>query len=384
MRHLFVFISLSLVLANFSPSESIKLILTSNVNGETDPCGWKKRPMGGLARKSTIINQNKADGYNLLVADAGNLFFKKDNISPGVTMETSKETAKLIVKCFNLIGCNAFSPSSHDFAGGYDFLKTLENESNFPFVSANIFGKYGQKIFEPYVIENIKGKNVAFIGLSSKFMSEGISVKDPFKMLEENLEEIESKSDMIVLLFNASDGDLNILKSKNYNIDLAIRSRSNLAAKTSKDGGKYKIPIYSLGSRGKYVYDFDIKIEDNFSQFIDLEYIQSELSKINNLLKDYDVNLNESIDLSTQFKDRPEVLKSVKKNLDLREEMENILNNKNNYFSFTKHALDEKIDDDKKILSIIDTGKELINQLYGPIPDDKGRLPSHPHHGHSH
>ena len=35
--------------------------------------------MGGLARKSTIINQNKADGYNLLVADAGNLFFKKEH-----------------------------------------------------------------------------------------------------------------------------------------------------------------------------------------------------------------------------------------------------------------------------------------------------------------
>ena len=39
MRNLFLFLTLSLVLANFSPSESIKLILTSNVNGETDPCG---------------------------------------------------------------------------------------------------------------------------------------------------------------------------------------------------------------------------------------------------------------------------------------------------------------------------------------------------------
>ena len=72
---LFLILSLSLIFANFSPSESIKLILTSNVNGETAPCGWKKRPMGGLARKSTIINKNKADGYELLVADAGNLFF---------------------------------------------------------------------------------------------------------------------------------------------------------------------------------------------------------------------------------------------------------------------------------------------------------------------
>ena len=298
---LFLILSSSLVLANFSPSESIKLILTANVNGETDPCGWKKRPMGGLARKSTIISNNKINGYELLIADAGNLFFKKDNISPGVTMETSKETAKIIVKCFNSIGCNAFSPSSHDFAGGYDFLKTLENEADFPFISANIFGKYGEKIFEPYVIENIKGKKIAFIGLSSKFLSQGVSVRDPFKMLEENLEEIDSKSDMIVLLFNASEGDLNILKSKNYNVDLAIMSRSNLPANASNDGGKYKIPIYSLGSRGKYVYDFDIKIEDSSSKFIDLKYVQSESSKVNNFLKDYDINFNETLKLFVDF-----------------------------------------------------------------------------------
>tara|TARA_B100000900_G_scaffold382683_1_gene370040 strand:- start:491 stop:616 length:126 start_codon:yes stop_codon:yes gene_type:complete len=39
-KFLFFFtISVSTILADFSPSESIKLILTANVNGETDPCG---------------------------------------------------------------------------------------------------------------------------------------------------------------------------------------------------------------------------------------------------------------------------------------------------------------------------------------------------------
>tara|TARA_B100000614_G_scaffold261896_1_gene293130 strand:+ start:2104 stop:2229 length:126 start_codon:yes stop_codon:yes gene_type:complete len=41
MKKFFFFfsISISMLLADFSPSESIKLILTANVNGETDPCG---------------------------------------------------------------------------------------------------------------------------------------------------------------------------------------------------------------------------------------------------------------------------------------------------------------------------------------------------------
>ncbi len=343
--------------------------------------------MGGLARKSTIINDNRKDGYSQLIVDAGNLFFKKDNISPGVTMETSKATAEIIVNCFNAIGCDAFSPSSQDFAGGFDFLKSLEEKANFPFISANITNKFGEQIFEPYVIKVIKDKKVAFIGLSSKFNSDGIIVKDPFKTLEKYLNEIQSKADMIVLLFNASEKDLKTLKNKDYNIDLAIRSRSNLPAKTSTDGGKNSIPIYSLGSRGKYLYDFDVRINDSRYKFIDIKQLQSELSNTNNYLKNYEINFNESLDLSLQFKDDPELLKNIEKKLQLKNDLETTLNEKVNYFSFTKHALDQKVDDDQSIISIIDKGKELINELYGPVlpsKDHKGRLPGDPHYQHNH
>ena len=343
--------------------------------------------MGGLARKSTIINDNRSEGYSQLVVDAGNLFFKKDNISPGVTMETSKATAEIIVDCFNAIGCDAFSPSSQDFAGGFDFLKSLEDKANFPFISANITSKYGEQVFKPYVIKIVKNKKIAFIGLSSKFISDGIIVKDPFKALEKYLDEVESLADMIVLLFNASEKDLNTLKNKDYNIDLAIRSRSNLPAKTSADGGKNSIPIYSLGSRGKYLYDFDVRIQDSENKFLDIKQLQSELSNTNSFLKNYEINFNESLDLSLQFKDDPEVLKNIEKKLQLKNDLEMKLNEKVNYFSFTKHALDQKINDDQSIISIIDRGKELINELYGPVlpsEDHKGRLPGDPHYRHNH
>ena len=73
-------------------------------------------------------------------------------------METSKATAEIIVDCFNAIGCDAFSPSSQDFAGGFDFLKSLEDKANFPFISANITSKYGEQVFKPYVIKIVKNK----------------------------------------------------------------------------------------------------------------------------------------------------------------------------------------------------------------------------------
>ena len=35
----FILLSLSVIFGNFSSKDGIKLVLTSNVNGETDPCG---------------------------------------------------------------------------------------------------------------------------------------------------------------------------------------------------------------------------------------------------------------------------------------------------------------------------------------------------------
>jgi len=35
----FLLLSLSMIFGNFLSKDEIKLVLTSNVNGETDPCG---------------------------------------------------------------------------------------------------------------------------------------------------------------------------------------------------------------------------------------------------------------------------------------------------------------------------------------------------------
>ena len=340
--------------------------------------------MGGLARKSTIVNNLRNEGHDVIVADAGNLFFKKDKLSTGVTIETAKETSNIIVECFNAIGCDVFSPGSHDFAAGFEFLKTLEKKSNFPFISANIFGKYGEKIFEPYIIIEKQGKKIGFLGLASVFINENVTVKDPFKVLKSIINELESKTDMIILLFNASEKDLNRLKTKNYAVDFAVRSRSNLPPKVSKDGGSSNIPVYSIGMRGKYVFEFDINIGDSSSNFVDLMYIQSKLEKSEKFLGTHNIDFEESVDLDIEFKDDPKTLKQIKKNLEDRENFKDELSNAVNYFSFKKYSLDKQIKDDSRILSIIDAGKAKINELHGPIPDDKGRLPSHPHHGHNH
>ena len=373
---LYFLISLTFIFGNFSSDNGIRLVLTSNVNGETDPCGWKKKPMGGLARKSTIIKDLKSEGHDVIVADAGNLFFKKDKLSNGITIDHAKATANIIVDCFNIIGCDVFSPGSHDFAAGFDFMQQLQKKSDFPYISANIFSSNGKRLYDPYIIIEKQGKKIGFIGLSSVFLNEKLTVKDPFKILKDLIKEVESKTDMIILLFNASEKDLNRLKTKDYDIDFVVRSRSNLPPAVSKDGGSASTPIYSIGMRGKYVFEFDINIGDNESQFLDVMFLESKLEKSEKFLSSYNIDYEESIDLDFEFKDDPKTLNQIKKKLKERDDLVSVLNNKINYFSFRKYSLDKQIKDDIKILNVIENEKKKMVDLFGPLPD--------PHKGHNH
>ena len=81
-------------------SKKIRIVSTANVHGETDPCGWKKRPLGGLARKATVIDELRSEGFDVIILDAGNLLFKKDVIGPGISLDSGK---KLQRKLFQVL-----------------------------------------------------------------------------------------------------------------------------------------------------------------------------------------------------------------------------------------------------------------------------------------
>ena len=68
----------SLIIADIKAPNSITIIGTTNVLGEIDPCGWKKKPLGGLARKATVIKNLINDNEDPIIVDAGDLFLRKE------------------------------------------------------------------------------------------------------------------------------------------------------------------------------------------------------------------------------------------------------------------------------------------------------------------
>ena len=340
-------------------ANSFSIIATANVHGETDPCGWKKKPLGGLARKATILEKYSND--NPFVVDSGNLFFSAESIDDGVSKEVAILNADIILNSFNKMGCTAFSPGSKDFAVGKDFIESLSRKASFPFVSSNIFDSNGNLLFEPYVIEEHEGVKIAFIGLSSIFELDGLIVKEPISTLRGVIDELKSKSDIRVLLFSSNDLDMKQLKASNLDLSMIIRSRNK---QRSSDGGD-GIPTYTLGDKGKILYKFDLEINDIELEFTDIAWCDRTIKDSENRL-DKMKKGDMLVDLEKLFKDNPSALKRVFLYKSRIEEANQRLENAINKVLINKIELGKDINGDVGILQIVDNGKLEINKLGAP------------------
>lgn len=114
----------------------------------------------GFAKISTLVKQYKDINENTLLLDAG------DTVH-GTTFATLVR-GESIVQLMNEMGYDGMAPGNHDFNYGYDRLKELEEQMEFPLFSANIRSKEdGTRVFEPYIIEEVAGLRLGIFGLTT-------------------------------------------------------------------------------------------------------------------------------------------------------------------------------------------------------------------------
>jgi len=343
--------------------KNFKIIATTNVSGETDPCGWKKKPLGGLARKATIIDEAKADGSPVFIIDGGNLFFKRDKISPGTSGNNEKITAESILESYNVMGCDGMTLGSKDFAAGVDYLKGLEEKANFPFVSANIRTTEGDLLFKPYVITRKGNIKVGVIGLTSAFSVDGIEVDPPIDALYAIVDEVADKSDIVTLLFHADDMDVKKIEDLNLPIDLIIQSKSR---RRSNDGGDKAIPVFQCGERGKYLYEFEFGFAADNANIVDISSPKKTIEALDRQLMSLEKKTNSEVS-----SDDPEIQKTINEIADLKRQKakaQSIINNAHNYLTFERIEMGKKVADRPDILKIVDAAKEKIAGSQPPKP----------------
>ncbi len=174
-----------------------------------------------------------------LLLDSGDLFF--DKYRKAIRAEdvaAQSEKARLILKCYNLLGYDALGIGDDDLTLGKDFLADLSKNASFPFISSNLVDKEtGEPLFNAHVIKEAGGLRIGIFSLVSPYFfsgesdprTRGIAFREPLEEAKSILGKIRPETDMVVLLSHLGyTTDIELAETV-PGIDLILSGHSNLS-----------------------------------------------------------------------------------------------------------------------------------------------------------
>ena len=112
----------------------------------------------GYAGLQAVREYLVAKGNDVILVDDG------DNIQ-GEPLGTMSR-GELSIQLMNEMGYAIAIPGNHEFDYGMDRFMSLVEEADFPYISCN-FNKGGELVFEPYIIKELGGTKVGFVGVTT-------------------------------------------------------------------------------------------------------------------------------------------------------------------------------------------------------------------------
>ena len=306
----FVFVSLLLILSSqgcnshlgketgdnlnkTSTAPVIHVLFTGEENGYLEPCGCSEVQLGGFLKRHTLINHLRKNDENWILLSLGDL---PDKV--GRQDEIKMETA---LDALGRMGYVAHNIGEKDLNMGIDLLGYLSQISNVDFISSNIVDLTTQVLkIKPYIIKEIKTNEatltVGILGIVSPGLIENISqdieVKDPVLSLEPLLNDLQDKTDILILLSHAEMEESLKIAEVYPELDLIISGhlvdRPDLYLK--KVNNTYVIPV---GEKGKYVGEITLSTQQKQT---------GEDKHVNNCLPAIEIT-----SLDGRFEDSPEI-----------------------------------------------------------------------------
>ena len=113
----------------------------------------------GYTGLATVKNALEAQGKHVVLVDNGDAV-------QGDTIGTLSN-GEYIIDIMNEAGYDVATPGNHEFDYGMDQFFALTEQANFPYVSANFVDNDGNTVLDPYVIKDVAGVKIAFVGIST-------------------------------------------------------------------------------------------------------------------------------------------------------------------------------------------------------------------------
>lgn len=179
-----------------------------------------------MARRVRWIRENiDKNARPCLLVDAGDTLFSTPE-SPAEPLLKSR--ALLILDLYGEMGYDAMNVGARDLAASAAFLREEAGKRGLLLVSANLFSK-GKPAFNTHVILRRGRLRVGVTGLASPSLGktpleEGVEARDPATSLDQALEEMRGKADIVILLSNLGNEEDTKLASRTGGIDVIVGS----------------------------------------------------------------------------------------------------------------------------------------------------------------
>lgn len=258
----------------------ITILHTNDMHSRIEPfSSGSFKGIGGMAQRSSIINEIRKKEKNVLLFDAGDIFQG--------TPYFNFYGGELEFKLMSQMKYDAATLGNHDFDNGLDGLKKQLKHASFPFVCANYdFSKTILKnSFKPYKIflkDGIKvgvfGIGVELNGLVPKELYKETKYLDPLIEANKISDKLKNKKgcDLIVclshlgLMYNSNKVSDLVIAQKSKHIDLIIGGHTHSflekpILETNLDGKK--VIINQVGWGGINIGKIDFIFKQNKTNF---------------------------------------------------------------------------------------------------------------------
>lgn len=315
--------------------------------------------MGGLSRKLSYINTLKNNNINPIILDAGDALFARPQYSL-LNLPSVKYKAKAFLEGYEKIGCNALNIGEYDLSAGYDFLKSLEQNSIIPFISANLRVKEtGDLAFKPFVIIDRNMLKVGIVGVTD-YLPKKVTELYKENYLEtgqELINTLRGEVDILVMLVNSSMNQKNTILESFKNADYIYLSRTVSNTRSTipqKDG--YPI-FYTIGLNGKHLIEVKTTIKDNKKPITDVSSYETRLMNTMRQLIRLKTTVGEQT-IEEKYADKPQILAQISYFEKQVKELEDNINKVVNTSKIKIVALLKNLEFDADMQSFVDNALE--------------------------
>jgi hypothetical protein len=274
--------------------------------------------LGGVARRATVIHNYRATHANVLPVHGGGWAM------PGVA-ESQKIQSEFLVDAMGAMGYQAVNVAPIDLNYGVEALRQKAAANKLDLVSSNLKRKSNdQFVFNPYVIRNVKGIRVAFLGVMaegealSPANSEGddLNVLEPHAAIEALLPEVRTKADVVVVFSHLAQRRTQQLADEVKGIDVAIAGGDGFmnqkATEIGSDSTASKCLMLEAGERGKYLGALAMVVSEH-----------GKILRYTHQIHQLDKNIKDDSTMALRVEDLKQRLKEARK----REAVEGIVGN---------------------------------------------------------